>query len=169
MFGLMPRRKSDPDDLMAPMFPKKNPVVDLWDYMREPKPHKWTSLALAITLTLVSLWALNRFLVRPVPPDTRIVYFDSWDEGRTDQDIRRDWVARLKQANVNNAKRRANYQKMADTMGVAYDSRKADAETEAVLKANYDEFIRTGVPPKDAVATPEPAEPRPAQQAPAQK
>ena len=140
-------------------FEKRNPFVDFWDYMRQKRPHRWPALLLAITIGIVGLWALNRYLVRPVIEPPTLTYFENFDN-RSDADTRRDWVERLKTANQNNAKRRANYQKMADELGIAYDAEKADADTEAILNARYDEFIATGrldSLPKEVIAAPKAA------------
>ncbi len=159
MISRLLKRDPAPEEPAYLRFEKRNPFIDFWDYMREKRPHRWSALALAFTIGLVSLWALNRYLVRPVIEGPTLIYYKNLDN-RSDADIRRDWVERLKQANRNNAKRRANYQKMADTMGIEYDAAQADADTTAILNANYDDYIRTGdmttlpkavfAPPKDA-------------------
>jgi hypothetical protein len=154
MFSLIPKRKMDADDPMAPMFPRVNPFRDFWDYMRESRPHRWTSLGLAMAICFLLVWGLNRFLVRPIPQETKLVYFESFDVNRSDADVRRDWVERLKAVNERNAKRRAKYQEMAKLMGIEYDASQADADTEAILNANYDEFIRTGKLPDAVLAKP---------------
>jgi hypothetical protein len=163
IFSFLPKRKMDADDPMAPMFPRTNPFRDFWDYIRESRPHRWTSLGLAMAIGFVLIWGLNRYLVRPIPQETKLVYFENFNENRSDADVRRDWVERLKQANQRNAKRRAQYQEMAKMMNIPYDASQADADTEAILNANYDEFIRTGKLPDEVLAKPKkPAENPPA-------
>src|SRR3546814_9918814 len=62
---------------------------------------------------------------------------------------RADWIARAKETTRENARRRAEYQKLADMMGVPYDSSKADEVTRETLGKEADTLIaKKPAPPK---------------------
>ncbi|MCW5646264.1 MAG: hypothetical protein KIT23_03370, partial [Sphingopyxis sp.] len=56
-----------------------------------------------------------------------------WKQDRSADEIRADWVARAKETTRRNAEKRAEYQRLADMMGVAYDSAEADKVTRETL------------------------------------
>lgn len=95
-------------------------IADLWNYLKEDKPHKWTSMVLAITITGVVIWTVYRSLIQPDPPAT-IIYVESWPLTRSDAEVAADWKERAIEANERNAKRRAAYRGVADALGIDYD------------------------------------------------
>ncbi len=153
MLGRLIRREHKEAQPDYPGYEPRNPWRDFWDYVREDRPHRWTSLGVALAISYVIVWAVNNSFVRPVERKAQIVYFESWEENRSIEDVRRDWVERLKQANRDNAERRRRYQDMARSLNIGYDAEaaaKADRETQDVLNADFSDFIRTGKLP-DAV------------------
>src|SRR3546814_11782985 len=66
-------------------------------------------------------------------PKPQIIYFENWKADRSEAEVRADWIARAKETTRENARRRVEYQKLADMMGVPYDSSKADEVTRATL------------------------------------
>lgn len=95
-------------------------IGDFWNYLKEDRPHKWTSMALAVTITGVVLYQIYASLIQPPPPRT-IVYVESWPADRTQQQVEADWKDRAVQANKDNAQRRAAYRSVADALGIDYE------------------------------------------------
>jgi hypothetical protein len=139
-------------------------IADFWAYIREPRPHRWASWGVAIVLPLVIFYGFSEQLIPYEKPKVRIVYFENWTANRSDDQVRADWVARAKETTRANAKRRAEFQRLADMMGVEYDSTEADQVTRETLGAEAAELAKKKpVPPKRstlaerAARTPRPA------------
>ena len=101
-------------------------LSDFWAYIREPRPHRWASWGVAIVLPIVVLYGFSEHLIRTEEPKVEIIYFENWSANRSDAEIRAEWVARAKETTRANAEKRAEYQRLADMMGVEYDSAEAD-------------------------------------------
>src|SRR3546814_3324514 len=105
-------------------------LSDFWDYTRQPRPHRWASWGVAVVLALVVFWGFGKYLIPYEKPKPQIIYFENWKADRSEAEVRADWIARAKETTRENARRRAEYQKLADMMGVPYDSSKADERSE---------------------------------------
>ncbi|MBB5704703.1 hypothetical protein [Sphingopyxis panaciterrulae] len=124
-------------------------VSDFWDYIRQPRPHRWTSWGVAVVLALVVFWGFGKYLIPYEKPKPQIIYFENWKADRSEAEVRADWIARAKETTRENARRRAEYQKLADMMGVPYDSSKADEVTRETLGKEADTLIaKKPEPPK---------------------
>ncbi len=108
-------------------------LSDFWAYIREPRPHRWASWGVAIVLPIVVLYGFSEHLIRTEEPKVEIIYFENWSANRSDAEIRAEWVARAKETTRANAEKRAEYQRLADMMGVEYDSAEADKVTHETL------------------------------------
>lgn len=108
-------------------------LSDFWAYIREPRPHRWASWGVAIVLPIVVLYGFSEHLIRTEEPKVEIIYFENWSANRSDAEIRAEWVARAKETTRANAEKRAEYQRLADMMGVEYDSAEADKVTRETL------------------------------------
>jgi hypothetical protein len=113
---------------------------DFWTYIREPRPHRWAFAGLACALAGFVLWGFSTKLIRYEAPKASIVYFESWKADRSDAEVRADWIVRAKETTRRNAARRLAYQKVADSMGIDYDSTEADKLTRETLGAEADEI-----------------------------
>lgn len=114
---------------------------DLWDYMRAPRPHRWTSLGLAITVTGLVFWFFLRSVNPPEPPKRQIIYVQSWSANRSDFDVRRDWLRRAREANDVNERRRDAYGSFARALGQEYDKNAAHNEFDEA-RAQIDQAMR---------------------------
>lgn len=114
---------------------------DLWDYLKEDRPHRWTALGLAITLTGVIFWAFLRSVAPPEPPKRQIIYVQSWPASRSDFDVRRDWLRRAREANDRNEQRRDAYGSFARAIGQEYDKGAAHREFDEA-RATIDQAMR---------------------------
>lgn len=138
-------------------------IADFWAYIREPRPHRWASWGVAIVLPLVIFYGFSEQLIPYEKPKARIIYFENWNANRSADEVRADWVARAKETTRANAKRRAEFQRLADMMGVDYDSAEADKVTRETLGAEAAELTKKPAPPKHstlaerAARTPRPA------------
>jgi len=106
---------------------------DFWDYIREPRPHRWAIWGVAIALTWVIFHGVSEYLIPYEKPKPQIIYFENWKTTRSEGEIRADWVARAKEATRINAEKRAEYQRLAKSLGVDYDSTEADRVTRETL------------------------------------
>ena len=94
-------------------------IAEFWNYIKQDRPHRWASMGLAITIPLLVTYGVYRSLIQPEPGPT-IIYVESWPADRSQADVERDWKARAVEINENNAKRRAAYRSVADTLGIDY-------------------------------------------------
>lgn len=108
-------------------------LSDFWSYIRQPRPHRWASWGVALVLPLVVFYGFSEHLIPYEKPQPKIIYFENWKQDRGADEIRADWVARAKETTRRNAEKRAEYQRLADMMGVAYDSAEADKVTRETL------------------------------------
>ena len=108
-------------------------LSDFWTYIREPRPHRWASWGVAITLPIVIFYGFSEHLIPYEKEKTKIIYFENWSQDRSAAEIRAEWVARAKATTRANAEKRAEYQRLADMMGVEYDSAEADKVTRETL------------------------------------
>src|SRR3546814_8595810 len=120
-------------------------VSYFWDYIRQPRPHRLTSCGVAVVLSLVVFWGFGKYLLPYEKPKPQIIYFENWKADRSEAEVRADWIARAKETTRENARRRAEYQKLADMMGVPYDSSKADEVTRETLGKEADKIGRAHV------------------------
>lgn len=124
-------------------------VADFWAYVREPRPHRWAIWGLAITLPLVIFYGFSTYLIPYEKPKAQIIYFENWTTNRSEAEIRADWVARAKETTRQNAETRAEFQRLADMMGVDYNSAEADKVTRETLGAEANEVMKKKpAPPK---------------------
>ena len=128
-------------------------VADFWAYIREPRPHRWASWGLAVVLPLVIFYGFSEHLIPYEKPKRSIIYFDSWTQNRSAEQIRADWVERAKEATRANAKRRAEFQRLADGLGVDYDSSEADKVTQETLGAEAEQLKKAPAPPPQQRST----------------
>lgn len=121
-------------------------LADFWAYVREPRPHRWTVWGVAIALPIVIFYGFSKYLIPYEKPKPQIIYFESWTTKRSEADVRADWVARARETTRENAKRRAEFQRFADSLGIAYDSTEADKVTRETLGAEAEEFAKDKKP-----------------------
>src|SRR3546814_4197027 len=113
-------------------------VSDFWDYIRQPRPHRWTSWGVAVVLALVVFWGFGKYLIPYEKPKPQIIYFENWKADRSEAEVRADWIARAKETTRENARRRAEYQKLADMMGVR--SEEHTSELQSLMRISYAVF-----------------------------
>ncbi|MBA3939686.1 MAG: hypothetical protein C0520_00590 [Sphingopyxis sp.] len=108
-------------------------VSDFWSYIREPKPHRWAIWGVALAITWLVFNGVEKYLIPVEEPKAQIIYFENWTANRGDAEARADWVERAKEETRRNAKKRAEYQRFADSLGIEYDSTEADKVTRETL------------------------------------
>jgi len=106
---------------------------DFWGYIREPRPHRWAIWGVAIALTWLVFHGVSEYLIPYEKPKARIIYFENWKATRSEAEVRAEWVARAKETTLRNAEKRAEYQRLAKSLGVEYDSTEADKVTRETL------------------------------------
>lgn len=124
-------------------------LSDFWDYIRAPRPHRWASWGLAVALPLVIFYGFSKYLIPYEEPKAEIIYFENWTTNRSDAEVRGDWIARAQATTRANAERRAEFQRLADGLGVDYDSAEADKVTRETLGDDAaKELAKKPEPPK---------------------
>lgn len=83
---------------MVSRFNVKSGSADLWDYIREPRPYRWTFLLLSCAVTFGILYNFMKESVFVPPDKPKVVFISTFAEGRTDAEIR--------QSNLENQKRK---------------------------------------------------------------
>lgn len=83
---------------MVSRFNVKSGASDLWGYLREPRPYRWTFLFLSCAMTFGILYNFMKESVFVPPEKPKVVFISTFAEGRTDQEIR--------QSNLENQKRK---------------------------------------------------------------
>ncbi len=129
-------------------------VSDFWAYIREPRPHRWAIWGVAVALTWVVFNGVEQYLIPVDKPKAQIIYFENWGADRSAEEIRADWVARAKETTARNAKKRAEYQRFADSLGIEYDSTEADKVTRETLGTEAAEAVKQkpAPPPRSTLA-----------------
>lgn len=108
-------------------------LSDFWSYIRQPREHRWPLWGVAIAICYVIFYGFSKYLVPMDKPKAEVIYIDNWDTSRSSEEERAAWVERAKETTRRNALRRAEYQKLADMLGVEYDSSEADSVTRETL------------------------------------
>ena len=108
-------------------------LSDFWGYIREPRPHRWAIWGVAIALTWLIFHGVSEYLIPYEKPKPQIIYFENWKATRSEGEVRADWVARAKETTRLNAEKRAEYQRLAKSLGIDYDSTEADRLTREAL------------------------------------
>lgn len=148
LFSLM-RRKGD----TVPAGSATSGFSDFWNYIREDRPGRWTGWVFAVGLAAAILYMFGTNLFRPVSPKAELIYIENWSLNRTDAEIRADRIARAKEMTRRNAEERVQFQRIADRLGIAYDSTEADRQTEEVLgKEEADRIKQAKAPPRSTLA-----------------
>ena len=108
-------------------------LSDFWSYSRQPREHRWPLWGVAIAICFVIFYGFSKYLIPMDKQQSKVIYIDNWDRNRTTEEERADWVERAKETTRRNALRRAEYQKLAEMLGVEYDSSEADSVTRETL------------------------------------
>jgi len=124
-------------------------LSDFWGYIREPRPHRWAIWGVALALTYLVFNGVSKYLIPYEEPKAQIISFENWSAKRSDAEVRADWVARAKETTRKNAERRAEFQRLADRLGVDYDATEAEKVTRDTLGADVaSEVAKKPAPPK---------------------
>ena len=123
-------------------FNMKSGTADLWDYIREPRPYRWTFLAVSFAMTFGLLYSFVQESVFVPPEKPKVVFISTFAEGRTDAEIR--------QSNIENQKRKEEreaelaelrerkvdaYKALGRATGLDVDAMAAQAEIENAREA----------------------------------
>ena len=129
-------------------------LSDFWAYIREPRPHRWAVWGVALALTWVVFSGVEQYLIPVDRPKAQIIYFENWTADRSAGEIRADWIARARETTRRNARKRAEYQRFADSLGIEYDSTEADRVTRETLGEEAAEAVkqRPAPPPRATLA-----------------
>src|SRR3546814_13661089 len=93
-------------------------VSDFWDYVRQPRPHRWTGWGAAIALALFVFWGFSKYLFPYEKPRPQIIYFENWTANRSDGQVRADLLDRAKKTTPQNAPHRPESQQNRPLMAL---------------------------------------------------
>lgn len=127
---------------LSTRFNAKAGFSDLWDYVREPRPFRWSLLALSIAIPLTGLAMLTRES-HFRPPDTpRVTFISTFAEGRSDEEIRRTNIENQKRKDEREAelaelreKKVEAYKTLGRATGLDVDKMEREAEVENAREA----------------------------------
>ena len=89
---------------------------DLGFFLRTRGRHEWVAALGALLVTGYVVWALAKDSFAVIQP--RIVYVNDWPSTRSDDEIRKEITAASAERHKAEAARRAEYQKLADQLGI---------------------------------------------------
>lgn len=105
--------------------------ADLWNYVKIDRPHRIPAMGVSIVLPTVIIYLFGYAMMEEPDTSAKIVYIENWSVDRKDEDIRREWLERAKATNARHARTREAYKRLADSLGVEYDSTQADRDSAA--------------------------------------
>ncbi len=105
--------------------------ADLWNYVKIDRPHRIPAMGVSIVLPIVILYLFGYAMSEEPDTSAKIVYIENWTVDRNEEDIRREWLERAKATNARHARNREAYKRLADSLGVEYDSTEADRDSAA--------------------------------------
>ena len=114
----------------------KSAITDLREMFSPDRPHRWSILALSVTLTGLVLWgfALD---TRAPKKEREIYYVESWMADRKDSDIIRQQMKDLDKYEAALNKKQDEFQRLADGLGIEWREEEArnTAQRKAVMVA----------------------------------
>lgn len=114
----------------------KSAASDLRDMFAPDRPHRWSILALSVTMTGLLLWGFVLDSRKP-PKEREITYVESWMADRRDSDIIRKQLEDITKYEAALERKQGEFQRLADGLGIEWreDAAKNKAQREAVLAA----------------------------------
>jgi hypothetical protein len=86
-------------------FNAKAGFADLWDYVREPRPYRWTLLAVSFAIPISGLALLSRESHFRPPDAPEVTYISTFAEGRSEEEIRQSNIANQQRKDALEAER----------------------------------------------------------------
>ena len=86
-------------------FNAKAGFADLWDYVREPRPYRWTLLAVSFAIPATGLALLSRESHFRPPDAPEVTYISTFAEGRSEEEIRQSNIANQQRKDALEAER----------------------------------------------------------------
>lgn len=119
----------------------RSAAADLRDMFSRDRPHRWSILALSMTLTGILLWGFLHDSRRP-EKEREIIYFENWQADRPDSAIIRRQIedfARYREAFEN---KQGEYQRLADSLGIDWreDAARSERERKELFAAKEKEL-----------------------------
>lgn len=114
----------------------KSAASDLRDMFSPERPHRWSILALSMTLTGLLLWGFAIDSRKP-PKEREIIYVESWMADRRDSDIIKRQIEDIARYEAALEQKQGEFQRLADGLGIEWreDAEKNKEQREAVLAA----------------------------------
>ena len=123
--------------------------ADLWDYIREPRPYRWTILAVSVAIPLVGLAMLSQESHLRPPDAPRVTFISTFAEGRSDEEIRRTNLenqarkdARAAELEELRKKKVEAYKALGRATGLDVDQMEREAEAERARELALEEQQR---------------------------
>ena len=141
---------------LSTRFNAKAGFADLWDYLREPRPYRWSLLALSIAIPLTGLAMLTRESNFRPPDAPKVSFISTFAEGRSDEEIRRSNIENQKRKEAREAelaelreKKVEAYKALGRATGLDVDQMEREAKVEnareeAAAEARQREMYQAG-------------------------
>lgn len=110
-------------------FNAKAGFADLWDYVREPRPYRWTFLAVSLAIPLTGLAMLTQESNFRPPDAPKVTYISTFAEGRSDEEIRQSNIENQKRKDAREAERAELERKKIDAYKTLGRATGLDVET----------------------------------------
>lgn len=112
----------------------KSAASDLRDMFSPDRPHRWSILALSMTMTGLLLWGFAIDSRKP-PKEREIIYVESWMADRRDSDIIKRQINDIDAYEAALELKQGEFQRLADGLGIEWreDAEKNKVQREAVL------------------------------------
>lgn len=143
--------------LPRPVSPK-SALSDLRDMFSPERPHRWSILALSLTLTGILLWGFVLDSRKP-PKPREIFYVENWMADRKDSDIIRQQIKDVATYEAALSKKQVEFQKVADQLGIEWReeearNKKQRAEIIAAIEKRLKERLATALAKEAAAGKP---------------
>jgi len=137
-------------------FNAKAGFADLWDYIREPRPYRWTFLAISILIPLAGIAMLAQESHFRPPDAPKVTFISTFSEGRSDEEIRRTNLENQKRKDAREAElaelreqKVEAYKTLGRATGLDVDEMEREAQIEnareaAVAEARRRELYQAG-------------------------
>jgi hypothetical protein len=123
-------------------FNAKAGFADLWDYVREPRPYRWTLLAVSFAIPATGLALLSRESHFRPPDAPEVTYISTFAEGRSEEEIRQSNIANQQRKDALEAERAElerrkieAYKSLGRATGLDVDAMERDAAIEREREA----------------------------------
>ncbi|MCW2348905.1 MULTISPECIES: OmpH family outer membrane protein [unclassified Sphingobium] len=119
----------------------RSAASDLREMFAPDRPHRWSILALSVTLTGVLLWGFAIDSRKP-GQERQIIYIENWEANRPDSAIIQRQIEDFARYRVALESKQGEFQRLADSLGIDWreDAARTKREREELFDAKEKEL-----------------------------